>query len=546
MAAKRNPDYWKMRFEALEDDQYRKSAAYYKDVQKQFREASNSIQMDIERWYRRLADNNGVSYAGAKKLLKKNELDEFHWSVEQYIKAGEENAVDRRWMKELENASARHHISYLEVMKLQAQQHAELLSVEFEGGMTDFLHKTYGDQYYRSAFEMAKGTGVGSNLAKLDHKRIDVVIKKPWAQDGASFSERIWTNKQKLVNNLHAELAQSVIRGADPKQAVSSLAKIMEASRAQAGRLIMTESAAISSAAHQECFKDLGVGRYEVLATLDNRTSEICRGMDGAVFDMGDFKAGVTAPPFHPNCRSTTVPYFDDAFTAGEERAARNEDTGKTYYVPGDMKYGEWEDKYVPKMQDDSMTNKTRRNSEQLTQKAINIKEQLENYTSRDSKWSGEIEADTKKCVQRACYGQKEWNCNILLREDVNDGVILHELLHSCSVSYFHPDEFIMCRAVEEASVEFLTQEISASLGIMHDPAYPHLVGILRSVNEGLGLYSTDMEFAVELFGQPMTERFVWLQNEINQCIIHNDKISIEEAGNIMEYIEKLGGDFVG
>lgn len=334
---------------ALEEDQYRKGAGYYKDVQEQFRRASNSIQMDIERWYMRLAENNDISYAAAKRLLKKGELEEFKWDVQQYIKAGEENAIDRRWMKELENASARHHISYLEAMKLQVQQHAELLSAEFEGGMTDFLHKSYADSFYHTAYEIAKGTGIGTNLARLDDKRIDAVIKRPWAQDGASFSDRIWTNRQKLVNSLHTELTQNIIRGESPQKAIDSLAKTMDVSRAQAGRLIMTESAAIASAAQKDTLKELGMEQYEILATLDGKTSEICREMDGKVFDMKDYEVGVTAPPFHPNCRSTTVPYFDDEFTDGEERAARNEETGETYYVPAKMKYREWEKKSVEK-----------------------------------------------------------------------------------------------------------------------------------------------------------------------------------------------------
>ena len=244
---------------SLEDDQYQRSAAYYKDVQRQYIRATNSIQMDIGRWYQRLADNNDISYVGAKKLLKKNELEEFKWTVEDYIKAGEENAVDQRWMKELENASARHHISYLEAMKLQMQQHAELLSTEFEGGMTDYLHKAYGEQYYRTAFEVAKGTGAGTNLARLDDRKIEAVIKRPWAQDGEDFSSRIWTNKDKLVRNLHTELTQNIIRGESPQKAIDSLSKTMEVSRSQAGRLIMTESAAISSAAQKDCLKELGV-----------------------------------------------------------------------------------------------------------------------------------------------------------------------------------------------------------------------------------------------------------------------------------------------
>ncbi len=216
--------------------------------------------------------------------------------------------------------------------------------------MTDYLHKAYGEQYYRTAFEVAKGTGAGTNLARLDDRKIEAVIKRPWAQDGEDFSSRIWTNKDKLVRNLHTELTQNIIRGESPQKAVDSLSKTMEVSRSQAGRLIMTESAAISSAAQKDCLKELGVEKYEILATLDGQTSEICMDMDGKVFDMKDYKVGITAPPFHPNCRSTTVPYFDDEFTNDEERAARDGD-GKTYYVPADMKYREWEKRFVVEMQ---------------------------------------------------------------------------------------------------------------------------------------------------------------------------------------------------
>lgn len=383
--AKKSSSYWQKRMAALEDSQYKQSAEYYKNVQKQYREASNSIQMDIERWYQRLADNNNLSYAGAKKLLKKDEMNEFHWSVEQYIKAGEENAVDQRWMKELENASARHHISYLEAMKMQTQQHAELLSTEFEGGMTEFLHKSYGDQYYHTAFEIAKGTGLGSNMAQIDSRTIDTLIKKPWAQDGKNFSDRIWTNKNKLVNNLHTELTQSIIRGADPKQAIDNLAKTIEVSKAQAGRLIMTESAAISAAAQKDCFKDLDVERYEILATLDSYTSDICQEMDGKVFEMKDYEVGTTAPPFHPNCRSTTIPYFDDEFTEEEERAARDEDAGKTYYVPADMKYEEWEKQFADQRLDsDKMASASSLNWNNTKPRTLSEEEkkQLTDYAS--------------------------------------------------------------------------------------------------------------------------------------------------------------------
>ena len=73
--------------------------------------------------------------------------------------------------------------------------------------------------------------------------------------------------------------------------------------------------------------------------------------MDGKHFPMKDYQAGVTAPPFHPWCRTVTCPWFDDEFTAGETRVARGED-GKTYQVPANMKYQDWRDYFVDHTKD--------------------------------------------------------------------------------------------------------------------------------------------------------------------------------------------------
>lgn len=346
--AKRNNAYWQKRMGALENEQHRRAEAYYRDVQEQFHKASDSIQRDIERWYQRLADNNGISYASAKRLLKDDELKEFKWTVEQYVKAGKENALDQRWMKELENASAKFHINRLQAMQLQIRQHAELLFKEYESGVTDFLHQSYGEQFYRTAYEISRGTGVGFNLARIDERKIDALIKHPWAQDGASFSDRIWINKEKLVRNLHTELSQCIIRGESPQKAVSRLAKTMGVSQSQAANLILTESAAISSIAQKDCFRELDVEQYQFDATLDGKTCETCGAMDQKVFRMSEFEIGITAPPIHPRCRCCIVPYFDDWEELGidTERAARDPDTGKTVWVDGSLNYGEWKKRF--------------------------------------------------------------------------------------------------------------------------------------------------------------------------------------------------------
>lgn len=332
--------------ETLEDELYKESLAYYEDIKEQFIAAQMGIQDNIEKWYRRLADNNGISYAAARQFLKKEELEEFKWSLDQYIQKGRENAISEKWVKELENASAKYHISYYEAMKVHIQQHAELLFTEFETGMADFLKRVFEDQFYKTAFEVAKGTGVGVSLVALDVRKIDTVIKTPWAQDGRVFSDRIWQNKEKLVRELHTELVQNIIRGEAPQKAINSLAKKMNVSKAQAGTLVMTESAAASAQARKKCFSELDVDRYQFDAALDGRTCETCGSMDGKVFKMSEYEIGITANPLHPNCRCCTVPYFAEWYGLDRKRVARDPLTGKEYKVPADMTYQEWMDKY--------------------------------------------------------------------------------------------------------------------------------------------------------------------------------------------------------
>lgn len=341
----KSANYWKERMKALEDTQYKKTTEYYNDLQKQFRIAQNNLQMDIEYWYQRLAANNDISLAAAKKLLDKNELEEFHWTVEEYIKRGEENDINQRWMKQLENASARVHINRLEAMKLQIQQHAEILYQNYEHGTSKFLSEIYEDGYYRTAYEIAKGTGIGSSFSRINTSKIDKIINTPWAQDGKAFSDRIWQNKDKLVRELHTELTQSLIRGENPDMAAKRLAKTMGSKLTHARTLVYTESAAISSAAQKDSLQELGVEEFEVVETLDRHTCSTCGDMDGRHFPMKDFEIGVTAPPFHPRCRGCTCPYFDDEFTSGK-RIARGED-GKQYYVPENTTYKEWKNAFV-------------------------------------------------------------------------------------------------------------------------------------------------------------------------------------------------------
>lgn len=340
-----NAEYWKQRFTQLEAAQNRKGAGAYLEIEKQYKAAQNELEAQIARWYQRFADSNGISLAQAKQWLKGQDLAEFKWDVKEYIKYGKENAINGAWMQELENASSKFHISRLEALQIQTQNSLETMFAQQMGTMKKALSDVYASGYYHTAYAVQQGFGLGWDIAGLDQAQIEKVLSKPWAVDGYNFSTRIWNSKIKLIGEVHNELSKNLLTGADPQKAIDSLAKKMGTSKSNAGRLVMTEQAYFSSAAQKDCFNDLDVEEYEIVATLDSHTSDICRSLDGKVFKMSDYKPGITAPPFHVYCRSTTAPHFKDNFDAGE-RAARGAD-GKTYYVPDDVTYSEWKKAFV-------------------------------------------------------------------------------------------------------------------------------------------------------------------------------------------------------
>ncbi len=342
----RTSEYWQERFLQLEGSQHDTSVQTVQEIEQEFRRAEQALDGKINAWYQRFAANNGISMVEARRLLNSEELEEFRWDVQDYIKYGRENGINQQWAKQLENASAKVHISRLEALKVQTQQEIEKLYGNYHDSIDEHIANLYTSGYYHTAYEVQRGIGVGWQMQSFNPEKVNDIIHKPWAVDGRNFSDRIWTDKTKLINNMHDSLTRMCITGESPDRAIREISQNMKVSRSQAARIVQTESAAFSAKAQETCFSDLDVEEFEVVETLDSHTCPTCGEMDGKHFPMKDYKIGVTVPPFHPNCRGCTCPFFDDEFDLVGERAARGAD-GKTYHVPGDMTYKQWQKSFV-------------------------------------------------------------------------------------------------------------------------------------------------------------------------------------------------------
>lgn len=337
--------YWQGRFEQLQKAQMDKADVANIHVFDAYMQAMKSIEKDLSTWYKRYMKNNNVSYAAAKRDLTAKERKEFLWDVETYIKYAEDNAFNGEYVKELENASIRVHISRLQALQLQLQHHIQTVYELQHKTVTDLIRRIYRDGTYKTAYELQRGLKMIEPFQKIDEGTIETIIKHPWTSDGVNFSSRIWKNKEMVINTMQKELTHSLIRGEHPEKAIPRLLNKIDVDAKKARRLLLTESAYFSTEAERQSFKKLNVKQYEICATLDLKTSEICSHMDGKVFELDDLKQGINAPPFHPHCRSCIVPYFED-FAEDETRIARD-GHGQNIQVKGDLTYEKWYNKYV-------------------------------------------------------------------------------------------------------------------------------------------------------------------------------------------------------
>ena len=342
--------YWAERFEQLTEAELRKADDLSAEMVKEYRQTAQDLNDDIQRWYARFAAENKMSLAEARRVLNTRELAEFRWTVDEYIKYAKKADLSEAYIQKLKNASARVHIDRLEAIRMQMAQNIEKLAAKGNARITDVLRDIYPDAQMRTAYEVQKKKGF-EPFARIPEADVDRILKKPWVSDGLNFSDRIWRDKERLLNTLQGELTRGLIRGEPYGKIAQRIAGRMGVARSAAARLVETEAAFFSSRGQLDAFRDLGVEQYEFVATLDSRTSEMCREMDGKVLPLSEFKPGITAPPLHCHCRSTTCPYFDDEFTEGETRAARDPETGKTVQVDSRLTYENWKNIFVDKTQ---------------------------------------------------------------------------------------------------------------------------------------------------------------------------------------------------
>nr|DAM31666.1 MAG TPA: minor capsid protein [Caudoviricetes sp.] len=341
-------NYWEKRFERLKRQQMGKAEAVTAAMRREYVKALTSLRKEVLDWYYRYAEENEITLADARKELDTRELKAFRLTLKEYIKLAKKKDLSQKYIKMLDKASIRARLDRSQELYIKTSRYVEELAKSQNLSMNRLLANVYEDSVYKTAYEAQKLKGEFSTFKGVAKQDIETAVSKPWASDGKDFSGRIWDNKTQLMNTLQTEMTRSFMIGEGVAPLINRIQKRFNVSFSNARRLVETETAYVQEKAMLDTYDALDVEQYQILAVLDLKTSDICRHLDKKVFDRKDAKPGITMPPFHCYCRSTTIPYIEGITDNQEDaRAARDLLTGKTIFVEGDLNYDEWYNKYV-------------------------------------------------------------------------------------------------------------------------------------------------------------------------------------------------------
>ncbi|MCD8381531.1 MAG: minor capsid protein [Clostridiales bacterium] len=343
-------DYWKRRSLNLEELLHTRAKGTVKQISGLYEKAQESVCGQIEKIFSTYARKGGaLNEKKATELLTVKETQEARDALlEQYQTAT--GQVKRDIWARLSAPAYANRISRLQALRDDIYTQARRVGLDEVELVRDRLTDTLEQSYYRTTFDVQQYTGEGYRFDLLGDDQITAALAADWS--GKNWSDRLWDNNQRFADAVEQTVTVGILAGLRYDEMRDNLLSVIglddtQGARYNARRLVVTECNYIANQGHLMGYQAAEIDRYIYLATLDLRTSEICRKLDGQRFPVSEAQAGTNLPPMHPHCRSTTMPDMSEGQLNRVNRAARDPVTGKSVTVPGDMTYREWYEKYV-------------------------------------------------------------------------------------------------------------------------------------------------------------------------------------------------------
>ena len=308
MTKKKHNDYWQQRSNDIMRYVDSTDVDMFAELQKIYASESAQIQRDLFAFVTKYADDNKMSYSDALQRLRSVDLSDYQANAKKYREQAKNNPDLLKRLNEQYTGSK---VTRLDALNLEMTYKV--------GVMQGIIEKSF-ENYLKSTAKYAYKKAMGGNSGALNEPALKELINTPF--NGRNYSQQVWGNTDDLARDLRDVLKRGFIRGDDVRSMAGELAKKYNVARSRAQTLIRTDGTAIVNRSAIKRYEESGLEFYRISVQMDNRTSQICKRIhsEDKRYRIDEFETGVTAPPFHYNCRSAVIPDEEEL----DEQSLRN------------------------------------------------------------------------------------------------------------------------------------------------------------------------------------------------------------------------------
>ena len=233
-------DYWKKRLEKEMKAKQDKEQEIDKELSDLYRYHQTNIEKEIQSFYQRYANSEGISVAEAKKRADSIDVQTFSDKARRYV---EEKNFSQEAQESLKLYNLKMKVTRAEL--LQYNMDLELVALaEGEHKLTE----KYLKEGYEEELKLQSGI-LGEYIQNpiIQKHSMESIINTPFK--GATWSEKIWHKQQVLQTVVASMVAQTLSRGRSALTMIPELRKEFGVSKYEAKRLAVTEVARVQTEA---------------------------------------------------------------------------------------------------------------------------------------------------------------------------------------------------------------------------------------------------------------------------------------------------------
>lgn len=295
----KSSNYWRKREREWKKADLKDEAEYIQEIQDIYSTMLTQINKEIESFFVRYSNKEGMSMAEAKRKASDIDIKEYEKKAKKYVKEKDFSKEANEQMR-LYNLAMK--VNRLELLKAN-------IGLELTAGSDELVSFTKEKLEGAALEQIQRNAGILGDTIVDNAKTAKTIANSSFKN--ATFSERIWSQQDLLKNDLYGILSTSLIQGRNPREFIPKVRKSFDVTRYQAERLLRTELTRVRIQAQAESYEANGIDEYEYVACGLRDVCPICKVLDKQIFKLKDMEIGENAPPRHPNCHCALAPYSD-------------------------------------------------------------------------------------------------------------------------------------------------------------------------------------------------------------------------------------------